>query len=73
MDADSAVLTAEFKINLMAPAAGERLVARARVIRSGRTLTVALCEVEAEAGDSRKTVALMTATLASVRGKGLSG
>jgi uncharacterized protein (TIGR00369 family) len=73
MDADSAVLTAEFKINLMAPAAGERLVARARVVRSGRTLTVALCEVEAEAGGSRKTVALMTATLASVRGKGLSG
>ena len=67
------VVTAEFKINLMAPAAGERLVARARVVRSGRTLTVALCEVEAEAGGSRKTVALMTATLASVRGKGLSG
>ena len=36
-------------------------------------LTVALCEVEAEAGGTRKTVALMTATLASVRGKGLSG
>ena len=43
--ADSTVLTVEFKINLLAPADGDRLRARGRVIRSGRTLTV--CELEA--------------------------
>jgi uncharacterized protein (TIGR00369 family) len=40
MDPGAEVLTVEFKINLLAPAAGERLVARGRVLRSGRTLTV---------------------------------
>jgi acyl-coenzyme A thioesterase PaaI-like protein len=39
------VLTTEFKVNLMSPAAGERLVAKSRVVRSGRTLTVAIAEV----------------------------
>jgi uncharacterized protein (TIGR00369 family) len=34
------VLTVELKINLLAPAAGERLVARGRVLRTGRRLTV---------------------------------
>jgi uncharacterized protein (TIGR00369 family) len=42
---DSSVLTVEFKMNLLAPADGERLVATARVVRSGRTLTV--CDLEA--------------------------
>ncbi len=42
--AGSAVLTVEFKINLLAPAAGSRLVARGRVFRPGRTLTV--CDIE---------------------------
>lgn len=42
---DSSVLTVEFKMNLLAPADGERLVATGRVVRSGRTLTV--CDLEA--------------------------
>lgn len=40
MPAGSEVLTVEFKINLFAPAKGEKLVARGRIIRSGRTITV---------------------------------
>ncbi|MFQ5766297.1 MAG: PaaI family thioesterase, partial [Rhodospirillales bacterium] len=40
MDADDGVLTVEYKLNLMAPALGERLIARGRVLRPGRTLTV---------------------------------
>lgn len=40
MPAGSDVLSVEFKVNLLAPAAGERLVARARVLRAGRTLSV---------------------------------
>jgi uncharacterized protein (TIGR00369 family) len=63
------VLTAEFKINLMAPAAGERLVATGRVVRAGRTLTVAQAEVMAEQDGRRRPVALLTATLMAVEGR----
>ncbi len=45
--ADSSILTVEFKINLVAPADGERLVASARVKKTGRTLTI--CEFEVAA------------------------
>ena len=41
MPADASVLTVEFKLNLMAPAEGEALIARGRVRKAGRTLTVA--------------------------------
>ena len=44
MPADASVLTTEFKINLLAPADGELLRARGRVIKPGRTLTV--CDVD---------------------------
>lgn len=43
---DSTVLAVELKVNLLAPADGERLWARGRVVRSGRTITV--CELEAD-------------------------
>ena len=45
MDADDEILTVEYKLNLMAPADGDLLVARGRVVRPGRTLTVARAEV----------------------------
>jgi uncharacterized protein (TIGR00369 family) len=63
MEPGADVLTVEFKIDLLAPAAGERLVARGRVVRSGRTLTV--CRGDAFALDEgrEKHVATMTATL----------
>lgn len=38
--ADTSVLTVEYKLNILAPADGERLIARGRVKRAGRTLTV---------------------------------
>jgi uncharacterized protein (TIGR00369 family) len=63
MPEDSAVLTVEFKVNLMAPAKGERFIAEGRVIKAGRTLTVTQGEVIAIDGDKRATVAIMTATL----------
>ena len=44
MPAGASVLSVEYKINLMAPAEGERLVASGQVIRPGRTLTV--CDLE---------------------------
>jgi len=69
MPAGAGVLTAEFKINLLAPAAGDRLEARGRVVRAGRMLTVAQAEVEAIDGERRKTVAVMTATLVTLKGR----
>ncbi len=69
MPKGTGVLTVEFKINLMAPASGSRLIAEARVVRAGRTLTVAQAEVSAEMGGDRKLVALMTATLMTIEGR----
>jgi acyl-coenzyme A thioesterase PaaI-like protein len=45
MGAGDGVLTVEYKLNLMAPADGELLIARGEVVRPGRTLTVARAEV----------------------------
>lgn len=45
MPAGSEVWSVEFKINLIAPAAGRRFLARGRVVRSGRTLTVCTAEI----------------------------
>lgn len=62
------VLTVEFKVNLLSPAAGERLVARGRVIKPGRTIMVCSGEVTAEHADgTTRTVALMQATMMVVR------
>ncbi len=69
MAPDHGVLTTEFKINLVAPAIGDRLIARGRVVKAGRTLTLAQSEVFAESGGKEKLVALLTATLMSVAGR----
>ena len=69
MPADTGVLTTEFKINLLAPAAGERIVARGRVVKAGRTLTLAQAEVFASTGGQEKLIALLTATLMAVKGR----
>ena len=63
MPAGSSPLTVEFKINLVAPAAGERFFASANVVRPGKTLTVVETEVSAEVNGEIKTVAKMLATL----------
>ncbi len=61
------VLTVEMKINLMAPAAGKRLIATGRVMKPGRRLTVVTAEVEAEAEDGRRRiVALLQGTMIPV-------
>ena len=69
MPAGTGVLTTEFKINLLAPAAGDRLLARGRVVKAGRTLTLAQAEVIAETGGQEKLVAFLTATLMAVEGR----
>lgn len=66
MPPDVAVLTVEYKINLLRPAHGERLVARARVVRAGKTLTVCAGDVFAVAGGEEKVAATMLATVMAV-------
>ena len=60
------VLTVEMKINLMAPASGDRLVAEGRVVRAGRRLLTVAAEVHAEAGGARRHVATMLGTMFAV-------
>lgn len=69
MPAGTGVLTAEFKLNLLAPAAGERLIAKGKVIKAGRTLTLAMAEIFAVSNGTTKLCALMTATLMTITGR----
>jgi len=48
MPASAAALTVEYKVNFLSPAAGEKLIARGRVLKPGRTLTVCFGEVHAQ-------------------------
>jgi len=57
------IMTVEMKINLLAPAIGDRLIAEGRVVRPGRRLTVVQSEVFAETASGRKLVALMLGTM----------
>lgn len=62
------VLTIEFKVNLLNPASGARLVARGQVVKPGRTLMVCTADITAEQEDgSARPVALMQATMMVVR------
>ncbi len=63
MPADAAVLTVEYKINLMSPAVGEYFVARGQVIRPGKTISVCTAEVVTHQQGKNKTVATMLATM----------
>jgi uncharacterized protein (TIGR00369 family) len=67
--ADSSVLTVEFKLNLLAPATGDRIVAEGFVVRPGRTLVITRGEVHAERDGARTLVALMQQTLMVMHGK----
>ncbi|SDG56990.1 uncharacterized domain 1-containing protein [Limimonas halophila] len=68
--AGTSVLTAEFKINFLAPARGVRLLARGRVIKPGRTLTTCDIEVAALGEDGgEKLCAKSLQTMAQVQGR----
>lgn len=67
--ASASVLTVEYKMNLVAPADGEHLIARGKVVRPGRTLIVTQAEVFA-VGEGRETLcALMQQTIMVMHGK----
>jgi uncharacterized protein (TIGR00369 family) len=69
MPPNRGVLTAEFKINLLAPATGDLILARGRVIKAGRTLTLAQAEIVSQTGGQQKLIAHLTATLISIEGR----
>ncbi len=71
MPADAAVLSIEFKVNMRAPAKGESLVARAEVIRPGRTIMVCRADVFADTGGKEKLVAALQGTMMVVTGRGM--
>jgi uncharacterized protein (TIGR00369 family) len=63
MPSDAEVLSVEFKVNLLAPASGDRLFAEGEVVRAGRTLTVCRGDAYAEQEAERVHVATMLATM----------
>ncbi len=67
MPADASVLTVEFKINLVNPAAGDRLRAEASVHKAGRTLVVVGATVSAIRGEEAKVCAEMLGTFIVLR------
>lgn len=67
--ASASVLTVEFKMNLMAPADGEKLIARGMVVRAGRTLIVTQAEVFAVEDGKETLCALMQQTIMVMHGK----
>ncbi|TCC01623.1 PaaI family thioesterase [Kribbella soli] len=65
----TSVLTVEFKINLLAPAEGERLEAVGTVIKPGRTLTICRLEVFGVTGEQRNLVAVGQQTLIQIEAR----
>jgi uncharacterized protein (TIGR00369 family) len=63
MPADAGVLSIEFKVNMLAPAKGDSIVARGVVIRAGRTIMVCRADVYSAAGAEEKLVAAMQGTM----------
>ncbi len=66
MAENAAVLTIEFKINLLSPAKGDRFEALGRVKKPGRNITVSEAELYAYQGENSKLVASMVGTMMSV-------
>ena len=67
--ADTSVLTVEYKMNLVAPADGQRLVARGEVVRPGRTLIVTRADVYAIRDEQWTLCAIMQQTIMAMQGK----
>lgn len=66
MPENSEVMTAEMKINLLAPGAGDQLRATGKVIKPGRRLVIVTAEVHAITGEDEKLVALLQGTMVPV-------
>jgi len=69
MPPGSTVLTVEYKMNFLNPAAGARIAARGRVVKTGRTLVVCAVDVVSIDGGRERPCATMLQTLMAVAGK----
>lgn len=69
MGAGDGVLTVEYKINLVAPADGDTLIARAEVVRPGRTLSVSQAQVFALKNGQETLCGIMQQTLMRIVGR----
>jgi len=69
MSADVGVLTIEYKVNLLAPAQGERFRMEGSVVKAGRTITVAEGRAFAVVEGREKLIATMGATLMAIAGR----
>lgn len=67
MPTGTEVLSVEYKINLLSPAQGVRFIARARVVRAGRNLSVCTGDVFALNEGAEKVIATMLATMMTIR------
>lgn len=73
MPADAGVVSVEFKVNLLEPAVGDRIEARGRVVRAGRTLSACTAEAWAISGTDEKLVATLQGTMMCLLGRGVTG
>ena len=67
MEEDASILSVEFKLNLISPGVGDLLVARANVLKSGRTLTICRADVFAVKDGVEKLCAASQATLIQIK------
>lgn len=66
---NASVLTVEYKMNLLAPADGDKLIARGSVVKAGRTLVITKAEVFAVKAGKETLCALMQQTIMVMQGK----
>jgi uncharacterized protein (TIGR00369 family) len=69
MPANRGVLTTEMKINFLAPAAGDNIIARGKVLKAGRTLSLVQTEIFAVSADQERLIAFLTATFMSIENR----
>jgi uncharacterized protein (TIGR00369 family) len=69
MPADASVLTVEYKMNLVAPADGELLIARGFVVKPGRTLVITRADVMVSKNGEERLCATLLGTLMTMHGK----
>jgi acyl-coenzyme A thioesterase PaaI-like protein len=69
MPAEASILTVEYKLNLLRPGQGEAMIARGRVLKPGRTLTVVQADVFARRDGREEQVVSSLQTLMCLHGK----
>ena len=69
MEVSSSVLTVEFKLNLISPGDGDKLISKAHVLKNGKTLTVCRCDLYVVKGKTEKLCAEAQMTLIELKNR----